>query len=366
MVKNKGMVSCSRRQAKVVTVGGVKIGGGNPVRIQSMAKADTKDVAAVVRQIKGLQRAGCEIVRVAVKDRISARAIRQIVSRISIPLVADIHFSYRLALAAIENGADKIRLNPGNIFKPDEVRQVASAAKKARIPIRVGVNSGSVLKSPGHRATGPPKSKAKLMARAALNYINLLESFDFYDIIVSIKGSDVLETISAYRQFAAESRYPLHLGVTATGPPAAGAIKSALGIGILLEQGIGDTIRVSLTAPPREEVWAAKAILEGLGLRRFGPELISCPTCGRCEVDLLRIVKRLGKRLAAIRYPLSLTPPKVAVMGCVVNGPGEAKDADLGIAFGRGQGLLFKKGQPLRKVRESSAVEEIVSEMRDA
>ena len=330
-----------------IKVGKVKIGRGAPVVIQSMTKTDTRDVRATVRQIKQLEKTGCEIVRVAVKDFEAASAIKNIKRRIKIPLAADIHFDHRLALLAIQNGADKIRLNPGNIYKEEQVIEVAKAAKKARVPIRVGVNSGSLRGG---------------MVKSALDYIKILEKARFYDIIVSLKASDVVETVKAYKQFARKSKYPLHLGVTAAGPVSTGLVKSSIGIGALLLDGIGDTIRVSLTADPCEEVIAAKNILQALGLRNFGPEIISCPTCGRCQVDLQRLVKELSFRLSVIGYRLSNV--KIAVMGCEVNGPGEAKDADIGVACGKKSGVIFRKGKVIKKVKEKDIIRELLNENR--
>ena len=340
-----------------IRVGKIKIGGGAPIAIQSMAKTDTRDAAATARQIRGLEKAGCEIVRVAVKDLDAARAIRDIKKKINIPLCADIHFDYRLAISAMENGADKIRINPGNVRKKEDIAKVARMAKRKKIPIRVGVNSGSINAVDG-------------MVKAALDCIKVLEREDFYDIIVSLKASDVVTTVEAYRKFAKRSDCPLHLGVTAAGPASTGLIKSSIGIGALLLDGIGDTIRVSLTGDPREEVAAAKNILQALGLRRFGPEIISCPTCGRCQVDLQRVVKEIEDRIETQRYPPSprlrragkdtRTQVKIAIMGCEVNGPGEAKEADVGIAFGKGAGALFKKGKILYRIKEKDAVKEIL------
>ena len=319
------MVNNMTRQIKI---GGVKIGNGAPVSIQSMAKTDTRDVLATVRQIKGLEKAGCEIVRVAVKDFEAAKAIRGIKNKINIPLVADIHFDYRLALSAIENGADKIRLNPGNIYKEEEIREVVKLAKKRKIPLRVGANSGSIrLSVIGYRLS--VKDTAEQMVKSVLDYIKILERMEFYDIIVSLKASSVLSTIDAYRLFSKKSKYPLHLGVTAAGSVSTGIVKSSIGIGVLLLDGIGDTIRVSLTGDPVEEVIAAKNILQALDLRKFGPEIISCPTCGRCQVDLQKITEQIGSRLKAqgSRGKFSLQPSafsqkafKIAVMGCEVNG----------------------------------------------
>ncbi|MBU1146794.1 MAG: flavodoxin-dependent (E)-4-hydroxy-3-methylbut-2-enyl-diphosphate synthase [Candidatus Omnitrophica bacterium] len=346
---------------KQIKVGKIRIGGGAPVVIQSMAKTDTRDVSATVKQIRQLEKAGCEIVRVAVKDFEAASAIKNIKKRIKIPLAADIHFDHRLALLAIQNGADKIRLNPGNIHKEDQIIEVAKAAKKARIPIRVGVNSGSIPSPcplPKGERVRVRGSLIDHMVKSALDYIKILEKARFYDIIVSLKASDVKATIKAYREFARKSKYPLHLGITAAGPVSTGLVKSSIGIGALLLEDIGDTIRVSLTADPCEEVVAAKNILQALGLRRFGPDIISCPTCGRCQVDLQGIVADLAisPQLSAI----SQKPIKIAVMGCEVNGPGEAKDADIGIACGKKSGVIFKKGKVIKRVKEKDIVKELL------
>lgn len=355
-----------RRKTKEIKIGNVKIGANNPIAIQSMIKVNTRNVSSVIKQVRQLEKSGCEIIRIAVKDGAEAKALCDIKRKINIPLVADIHFDYKLALLAIKNGADKIRLNPGNIYKKDEVRRIVTAARYAKIPIRVGVNSGSIKRNESRCGAGEPKAE-NAMVQAAIEYIKMLEGFGFYDIVVSLKASSILETIGAYREFSLRSNYPLHLGVTATGPIQMGMIKSSMGIGTLLLEGIGDTFRVSLTAEPLEEVKVAKFILESLGLRRFGPEIISCPTCGRCEVDLIKIVKSLEQELSTVNCKFSsenLQPLKVAVMGCVVNGPGEAKEADLGIAFGKGCGLLFKKGLPVRKVKENRAVGVILKKLK--
>jgi (E)-4-hydroxy-3-methylbut-2-enyl-diphosphate synthase len=333
-----------------IKVGGVKIGGGAPVTIQSMTKTDTRDVLATVRQIKELEKAGCEIVRVAIKDFEAAAAIKAIKRKVNLPLVADIHFDYRLALRAIENGADKIRLNPGNIYKENEIKEVAGLAKKKKIPIRVGANSGSI------RLTSV-RGKAQDMVKPVLDYIKILERMDFYDIIVSLKASDALSTIEAYKLFSKKSNYPLHLGITAAGPASTGIVKSAIGIGALLLDGIGDTIRVSLTGDPVEEVIAAKNILQALKLRNFGPEIISCPTCGRCQVNLKKIVEETSHRAQSAGYKKQV---KIAIMGCEVNGPGEAKEADIGIACGKGSGVIFKKGKILKRVKENNIVKELI------
>jgi (E)-4-hydroxy-3-methylbut-2-enyl-diphosphate synthase len=349
------------RKTKVIKIGSCFIGAGNPVAIQSMTKVKTADSDRALEQVKELESAGCEIVRLAIKDTADAKALKGIKKQAKIPLVADIHFHWHLAIEAIDSGADKIRLNPGNIYKREEVREIARAAKLSRIPIRVGVNSGSLS---GHRRepTGC-KGTSERMVKAALDYIRLLESFKFSDIVVSLKGSNILDTIEAYRKIARLCNYPLHLGVTATGPAAKGIIKSSIAIGSLLLEGLGDTIRISLTDTPVEEVKAAKAILSALRLRSFGPEIISCPTCGRCDADLPRIVRELENSLAAWNRPTS-QPLKVAVMGCVVNGPGEAKEADLGVAFGSKDGLLFKNGRVVKKVSFSNCVEALLEEIK--
>ena len=346
-----------RRKSRVVKIGAVYIGGNNPIAIQSMTKCKTAQVAKIIRQVRRLENAGCEIVRLAIKDSEDASALKEIKREVKIPLVADIHFDYRLALAAIENGADKIRLNPGNIYKKEEVKKVVSSLKAAKIPLRVGLNSGSVQGA-------LPGSMPDKLVRSALSYIRMVESFGFRDIVVSLKASNVLDTVSAYRKLAKLCVYPLHLGVTATGSPFSGALKTSVALGALLLDGIGDTIRVSLTDEPVKEVYAARCILESLGLRNFGVSLISCPTCGRCEVDLVKIVKELEKKLSASALRLNASRPlKVAVMGCVVNGPGEAKEADIGVAFGKKSGLLFKKGKPVKKIAYSDCVDVLLKEI---
>lgn len=335
-----------RSRTRQVRVGGISIGGLAPVSIQSMAKVGTSNVKACVSEIKRLEAAGCEIIRVAVKSAEDARAIKDIKKKIRIPLVADIHFDYRLALAAIKSGADKIRLNPGNIRKREEIEEVVKAAKKAKIPIRIGVNSGSVSGS-GENLVG-----------ACMNYIKSFEALGFHDIIISLKASDVVSTVDAYRKMAGLCDYPLHLGVTAAGPYAAGIVKSSVGIGALLLDGIGDTIRVSLTADPVEEVIAARRILSALNLRRFGPEIISCPTCGRCKVDLAKIVSEIERKTQGARHRDRKI--RIAVMGCEVNGPGEAREADIGIAFGKKSGMIFRKGKITKKVGVKNAVKELL------
>jgi (E)-4-hydroxy-3-methylbut-2-enyl-diphosphate synthase len=343
-----------RRKTRSVKVGNLFIGGNNPVIIQSMTKTKTSDVRKAVAEIMRLESAGCEIARLAVKDDCDAQALRLIKKSVFIPVVADIHFDWRLAMTAIESGVDKIRLNPGNIFRKAEIAEIVAAAKVARIPIRVGVNSGSVR---GGRAS------VEAMVKSARDYVKVLEGMDFRNMVISLKASNVIDTIEAYRRMSRICDYPLHLGVTATGSPFKGAIKSSIAIGALLSEGIGDTIRVSLTDKPEQEVACARVILESLGLRHFLPQVISCPTCGRCEVDLAAIVRELEKKLTSLAPKLPKRPLKLAVMGCVVNGPGEAREADIGVAFGRKDGLLFKAGRALRKVSFKNCVRELLKEM---
>ena len=347
-----------RRKTRVVRIKDIRIGGGNPVAVQSMTKVKTSDHEKVIRQIKALQAAGCEMVRVAVEDRSDAAALRIIKKNINIPLVADIHFDWRLALLAVEAGADKIRLNPGNIHKKQQIADVVSALKAARIPLRIGVNSGSVR---GLRHG--KKSIADDLTKSALDYIKKIEKLKFHDIVVSLKAADVLDTLEAYRKISRLCDYPLHLGLTATGSPSAGAVKSSVLLGILLSEGIGDTIRVSLTADPLQEIKVARSILEALRLRCFGPEVISCPTCGRCAVDLAGVVSQLEDRIANSARNLSHKAVKLAVMGCVVNGPGEAAQADFGVAFGKKDGLFFRKGKPVKKVAFADCVNLLLKEM---
>jgi (E)-4-hydroxy-3-methylbut-2-enyl-diphosphate synthase len=345
----------NRRLSKVIYIGGVKIGGGAPVVVQSMTKTDTRDVRATVRQIKQLEEVGCEIVRVAVPDAAAAKALVDIKKRVKIPLVADIHFDYRLALAALEAGVDGLRLNPGNIGEPEKVKKVALAARERGVPIRIGVNAGSLPKTAGKKL-----GLTDRMVAVALEQVRLLESLDFDLIKVSLKAFDVPTTIAAYRDIAAKIPYPLHIGVTEAGPPRTGVIRSAVGIGTLLWLGIGDTIRVSLTAPPQDEVIAAYEILKSLDLRRHGPVLVSCPTCGRAEADVVKLAQAVEKRLSKIDKPI-----KVAVMGCVVNGPGEARDADVGIACGKGRGVIFKKGKKVAVVEEMDFLTALMKEVEE-
>ncbi len=343
-----------RRRTRQIKVGGVKIGGGAPISIQSMTTSRTSDVASTVAEIRKLESAGCEIVRVAIRDSRDAFAVKAIKRKARIPVVCDIHFDYHLALECIRAGADKIRLNPGNVKKREDVAAVAGAAKRARIPIRVGVNSGSA-----------GSSAPQALVKAASGYIKILEAIDFHDIIISLKASDVISTVEAYKKMSVLCDYPMHLGVTAAGPHDSGIVKSSIGIGTLLLEGIGDTIRVSLTADPVEEVKAARRILSSLSLRNFGPEIISCPTCGRCQVDLLKIVTDVERELSAFSFQLSAKrPPTIAIMGCEVNGPGEAREADIGIASGKGSGALFIKGRILRRVKEKDFAKELLKELK--
>ena len=338
-----------------VNVGGVKIGGKNPVSIQSMTNTDTRDVAATVEQIKRLQTAGCQIVRVAVLDMEAAEAVREIKRQISIPLVSDIHFDYRLALECIKNGVDKVRINPGNIGDRERVKQVVDACKERHIPIRIGVNGGSLEKSILEKYKTP---NADALIESAMGHVRILEELDFYDIVVSIKVTNVPVMLEAYRKFNEMNDIPLHIGVTEAGTIQSGMIKSAVGIGALLAEGIGSTMRVSLTADPVEEVYSAKKILKVLGLRKQGAELIACPTCGRTRIDIISIANEMEKRLKDVNKNI-----KVAVMGCAVNGPGEAKEADIGVDGGVGEGLIFKKGKIIKKVPENQIIPTLMQEI---
>lgn len=343
----------TREDTKVIQIGTVKIGGGNPVAIQSMTNTKTEDVEATVQQILALEAAGCQIIRCAVPTMEAAEAIREIKKRIHIPLVADIHFDYRLAIAAIENGADKIRINPGNIGDRSRVQAVVDKAKEYNIPIRVGVNSGSLEKPLLEKYGGVT---AEGIVESAMDKVRLIEEMGYDNLVVSIKSSDVLMCVKAHELIAKQCPYPLHVGVTESGTVLSGNIKSSVGLGIILYQGIGDTIRVSLTGDPLEEIKSAKLILKTLGLRKGGIEVVSCPTCGRTKIDLIGLANQVENMVADI--PLDI---KVAVMGCVVNGPGEAKEADIGIAGGIGEGLLIKKGEIIKKVKE----EQLLSALRE-
>jgi (E)-4-hydroxy-3-methylbut-2-enyl-diphosphate synthase len=342
------------RISRPILLGNVTVGGGAPVSVQSMSKTDTRDVRSTVNQIRELEECGCEIIRVAVPDRQAAAAIKEIRKGISIPLVADIHFDYRLALAAMANGADGLRLNPGNIRDKQQVKKVVAEAKTREIPIRIGVNSGSL--PPGKK---PGRSIAAYMVDTAMEQVHLLESMGFDLIKIALKAFDVPTAIEAYRSIARKTDYPLHLGITEAGLPRTGIIRSATGIGILLYDGIGDTIRVSLSAHPREEVFTAYEILKSLNLRQRGPVLISCPSCGRSESDIVGLATEVSNYLQSIDKPV-----KIAVMGCVVNGPGEAKAADVGIACGKGKGAIFKKGRVIRSIDESDYLRALINEIK--
>ena len=338
-----------------VKIGNKKIGGNNPILVQSMTNTDTHDIGKTIEQIKRLEAEGCDIIRVAVPDIKAAEAIKEIKKNINIPLVADIHFDYRLAIKSIENGADKIRINPGNIGREENIKKVVEIAKERGIPIRIGVNSGSLEKEILHKYKG---ITAEAVVESALKNVLILEKLGFYDIVISLKTPNVPLTIEAYKLASSKVNYPLHVGITEAGTIEAGTIKSAIGIGTLLYLGIGDTIRVSLTGDPVHEVRVGRQILRSLGLLKEGVEIISCPTCGRTKIDLIRLAEEVEKRTKHIKKPL-----KVAVMGCVVNGPGEAKEADIGIAGGDGEGIIFKKGKVYKKVKEEELVEELMKEI---
>ncbi len=345
-----------RDKTKVIAIGNKVIGGGNPILIQSMTNTKTENVDATVAQILELEEAGCDIIRCAVPNMEAAAAFKEIKKRIHIPLVADIHFDYRLAIAAMESGADKIRINPGNIGDMDRVKAVVQVAKERDIPIRVGVNSGSLekhlIEKYGNRVT------AEGIVESALDKVSIIESLDYDKLVISIKSSDVLMCVKAHELIATKTNYPLHVGITESGSVIAGNIKSSIGLGLILHQGIGDTIRVSLTDRPVEEIRSAKLILKTLGLRKGGVEVVSCPTCGRTQIDLIGLAKQVEELVDA--YELDI---KVAVMGCAVNGPGEAKEADLGVAGGNGVGVIIKKGQIIRTVKEDQLLEELKKEL---
>jgi (E)-4-hydroxy-3-methylbut-2-enyl-diphosphate synthase len=344
-----------RKNTCPIKVGSVTVGGNAPIAVQSMTNTFTQNVPATVSQIQRLEMAGCEIVRVAVPDPEAAKAISLIKGKISIPIIADIHFDYRLAIASVEAGADGLRLNPGNIGSHKRIKAVVDCAKAFNIPIRIGVNSGSLEKDILKKYNGV---SAEGMVESALRHIDLIKSLDFHNIKISIKASDVHRTVEAYRLLSSKTDLPLHVGVTEAGGLYSGIVKSSLGIGMLLAEGIGDTIRVSLTRDPVEEVRVGYEILKALDIRRYGPDIISCPTCGRCKIDLFNIVERIEKALL-----LNPLPIKLAIMGCVVNGPGEAKEADIGIAGGDGTGILFKKGKVIKKFPEEKLVEVLLAEV---
>lgn len=345
-----------RRKTRTIYVGKVPVGGKNPVPVQSMTKTDTADVKAAVKQIKSLESAGCEIIRLAVPDMNAAKALGSIKKSISIPMIADIHFDWRLALEALAQGIDGLRINPGNIGAQWKIKELVAAAKDKGIPIRIGVNAGSLekdlLKKYGH-----PTPEA--IVESAERHIQILEGLGFENIKVSLKASDVPKTVESYRLFSKKYDYPLHIGISEAGPPSVGIIKSSVGLGILLSEGIGDTIRVSLTARPEEEVRVAYGILRSLGLRKRGVDIISCPTCGRCRIDLRGLANKVESRLRKINKPI-----KVAVMGCIVNGPGEAREADYGVAGTKGRGIVFRKGRIVKQVSEEELLDALLDEIK--
>ena len=346
-----------REKTKVIKIGNKVIGGGNPIMIQSMTNTKTEDVAATVNQILRLQDAGCDIIRCTVPNIDAARAIAEIKKEISIPLVADIHFDYRMAIAAMENGADKIRINPGNIGSKERVAEVVRVARERNIPIRVGVNSGSLEKELVEKYHGVT---AEGIVESALDKVRMIEDMDYDNLVISIKSSDVLMSVKAHELLAGKTPYPLHVGITESGTVTSGNIKSSIGLGIILHEGIGDTIRVSLTGDPVEEIKSAKLILRTLGLRKGGIEVVSCPTCGRTKIDLIGLANKVETMVSG--FPLDI---KVAVMGCVVNGPGEAKEADIGIAGGDGIGLLIKHGEIVQKLPEDQLLDALRHELEN-
>ncbi|CAN2039277.1 (E)-4-hydroxy-3-methylbut-2-enyl-diphosphate synthase (flavodoxin) [Candidatus Magnetomoraceae bacterium gMMP-15] len=346
-----------RRKTRQISVGNVKVGGSAPVAVQSMTNTFTHDVKATVAQIRALEDAGCEIIRSAVPDKESALAISDIKSQINIPLIADIHFDHRLAIASAEAGADGLRINPGNIGSMDKIKAVVDSARAHKIPIRIGVNSGSLEKDLLKKYKGPT---SEAMVESAMRHIKLMKSLDFHELKISIKASDVPRTVEAYRLLSSKTDIPLHVGVTEAGTLYSGTVKSALGIGMLLAEGIGDTIRVSLTRDPVEEIRVGYEILKALEIRRRGPEIISCPTCGRCTINLFEIVENVEKALINRTIPV-----KLAIMGCIVNGPGEAREADIGIAGGQGKGILFKKGKVIKKFPQDQLVDVLLKEVEE-
>jgi len=345
-----------RRKTRVINVGNLPVGGSNPISVQTMTKTDTRDADATIKQILSLEAAGCEAVRIATFDAEAALNLGVIKKSVSIPVIADIHFHWKLALEALNQGVDQIRINPGNIGAKWKVKEIISAAKERFVPIRIGVNAGSLekelLKKYGH-----PTPQA--MLASAERHLKILQDMDFFDIEVSLKASNVMLTVEAYRLFSAKYDYPLHIGISESGPTSSGIIKSSVGLGILLSQGIGDTIRISLTAPPEEEVRVGYEILKSLGLRKKGVQIVSCPTCGRCRINLMDLVQQVEASIKDIQEPLT-----VAVMGCVVNGPGEAREADFGIAGGKKMGILFRKGEVIKKVAEGNLLEALLDEIK--
>lgn len=343
------------KKTRPVMLGNVQIGGGAPIVVQSMTNTDTRDATATINQIHELAQLGCEVIRVAVPDQEAANQLKTIKSNIDIPLIADIHFDFRLALAALASGIDGLRINPGNIGGMERVREVVAAAKDRQVPIRIGVNAGSLEKDLIRKYDGVT---ANAMVESALNHIHILEELNYPEIKISLKASNIPLMLESYRKLSAMVDYPMHIGVTEAGTVKSGTIKSAVGIGALLAEGIGDTIRVSLTGHPRHEIPVAWEILKALGLRKRGIELISCPTCGRTQINLIQLAEQVEERLATIDKPI-----KVAVMGCVVNGPGEAREADIGVAGGKGVGLIFRKGEIIRQVPEEQLLDELLKEI---
>jgi (E)-4-hydroxy-3-methylbut-2-enyl-diphosphate synthase len=349
-------VKALRRKSRRVRIGKIAIGGGEPIAVQSMTKTDTRDAKATIEAIHALEEAGCEIVRVAVPDKRAADALREIKQNTSIPLVADIHFDHRLALEALEAGVDKLRINPGNIGDRAQIETVVKAAREREVPMRIGVNVGSLEKDLLEKHGHPT---AEAIVESALRHARILEDLDFHDIVISVKASDAPTTITAYRALVKAVDYPLHLGVTEAGTAFSGTIKSAVALGVLLSEGVGDTVRISLSDESREEVRVGFEILKSLGLREHGPTVVSCPTCGRVEIDLIKTALEVEKRIAKVGRPI-----RISVMGCVVNGPGEAQEADYGIAGGKGIGLIYRKGQMVRRVKEEEMVEALLEEIR--
>ncbi len=346
-----------RKSTRQISIGGIKVGGDAPISVQSMTKTDTRDVDGTVAQIRRLEAAGCEIVRIAIPDEAACERFAEIRERVTLPLVADIHFKSPLALAVMERGADGIRINPGTIGARRKLETIVGKAKDRGIPIRIGINAGSLERDLLRKYGG---ATPEAMVESALRSIRFMEDLDFHEMKISLKSSDVVTTVEAYRLISREVDYPLHLGVTEAGTLISGTIKSAIGIGLLLYEGIGNTIRVSLTGDPVEEIRVGYGILRSLGLRQRGPDIISCPTCGRCEIDLIPMVEEVERRLSHVREPI-----RVAIMGCSVNGPGEAREADVGIAGGRGEGLLFRAGKILRRCPRQDLVQALIDEIEE-
>lgn len=350
------MEQITRKQTKKIMCGNVEIGGDSPITVQSMTNTFTKDIKSTVKQILELEEVGCEIIRVAVADMEDADAIKEIKKQIHIPIVADIHFDYRLAIKSIENGIDKLRINPGNIGNIERVQKVVEVAKLRDIPIRIGVNEGSIHKTILEKYNGQPTAQG--MVESALEHVKILEDLDYNNIVISLKGTDIKMTVDAYKIMSQKVNYPLHVGITHAGTLFDGSIRSSIGVGSLLLDGIGDTMRISLTDDPREEVKVAREILKSLGLRNFGINYITCPTCGRTKIDIIELSKQIQEGLRDVNKPIT-----VAIMGCAVNGPGEARQSDIGIAGGIGEALLFKKGVIIRKIKEEDIVKTLIKEI---